>query len=675
MPKALQDLVQSGDVQGISNAIKVKNGQELEHKIAAASLIIDAGDNSLEALELGTIGTVLEAFQANKHDTGIREVCCMFIAALCIDDDSDDTIPEIADLDGIKVLIESLQNNHMRPMYKGFAWRALDIMRQDSDLVEIMANEGGMDLAMSALAFPKSDRTIIYPSFGVACAIITECEDHVPHTTKFVERNGFQSMIAAMDRDKKDEILPKSVGKLFKALLERRIFPADPKILAELLSKFVTAVRRIKGYGGPDCTKAEFMSVLYASGNEPEAREVMLEAGVIDLLLDEGLVREQLPFVVVMQSWCTCLLNFTTGGAESVRVLTEKGVVELLMTMLKIAKDNTDMTFVIVNILRVMALSDTNSDATDAAIPFVIDALEQHPCEDTLQLVGISFLVDLAKCRPQCAFVAVNAGAAEAALRVVKQGNRESDVHEKAVMLLCVLGNTDQILRAKIVPLLRHLEHVPALAIGISLHMFHFPDMTVSQFKHPDTGFQMQACTPSEWRERVEFFEELCEAVGLSFDEEMEGFSLMLKLAMAIKCSSVVGMSPNSAGKFLRDQLHAAHSSSSSSEPTQAYSAETNTASSDAGLKKLRDASAEAGLKKVRDASSDAGLNALVTQDSNMHVCAVCGKSASEAGLQVLLHCSACTIKPKYCSGACQKVAWKGHKAVCKANRRGDDVD
>ncbi len=52
--------------------------------------------------------------------------------------------------------------------------------------------------------------------------------------------------------------------------------------------------------------------------------------------------------------------------------------------------------------------------------------------------------------------------------------------------------------------------------------------------------------------------------------------------------------------------------------------------------------------------------------------CAVCGKTAAEAGIPKLLHCSVCTIKPRYCSEACQLHAWNhgGHKAECRANRR-----
>lgn len=52
--------------------------------------------------------------------------------------------------------------------------------------------------------------------------------------------------------------------------------------------------------------------------------------------------------------------------------------------------------------------------------------------------------------------------------------------------------------------------------------------------------------------------------------------------------------------------------------------------------------------------------------------CAVCGKTAAEAGIRKLLHCSGCTVKPRYCSEECQRHAWKhgGHKPECKANRR-----
>jgi hypothetical protein len=50
--------------------------------------------------------------------------------------------------------------------------------------------------------------------------------------------------------------------------------------------------------------------------------------------------------------------------------------------------------------------------------------------------------------------------------------------------------------------------------------------------------------------------------------------------------------------------------------------------------------------------------------------CTVCGKTAQELGLQQLKFCSVCTIRPPYCSSACQGVHWPEHKKECKANRK-----
>jgi hypothetical protein len=49
--------------------------------------------------------------------------------------------------------------------------------------------------------------------------------------------------------------------------------------------------------------------------------------------------------------------------------------------------------------------------------------------------------------------------------------------------------------------------------------------------------------------------------------------------------------------------------------------------------------------------------------------CTACGKTAGELGLERMLRCSACTLRPWYCSAECQRACWGAHKAECKANR------
>ena len=70
--------------------------------------------------------------------------------------------------------------------------------------------------------------------------------------------------------------------------------------------------------------------------------------------------------------------------------------------------------------------------------------------------------------------------------------------------------------------------------------------------------------------------------------------------------------------------------------------------------------------KKAEKAPSDRPL--FFVQGRMTDECATCGKKAGEAGRKVLLRCEACTISPQYCSSACQRASWKGHKEECKAN-------
>lgn len=58
-------------------------------------------------------------------------------------------------------------------------------------------------------------------------------------------------------------------------------------------------------------------------------------------------------------------------------------------------------------------------------------------------------------------------------------------------------------------------------------------------------------------------------------------------------------------------------------------------------------------------------------QERWFDVCDTCGKTAMEAGRKVLLQCGGCTISPQYCSPACQKESWQGHKKDCRKNSVG----
>ncbi len=51
--------------------------------------------------------------------------------------------------------------------------------------------------------------------------------------------------------------------------------------------------------------------------------------------------------------------------------------------------------------------------------------------------------------------------------------------------------------------------------------------------------------------------------------------------------------------------------------------------------------------------------------------CLVCGKMAQELGMEKMLKCSACTIRPSYCCAECQRAHWGTHKSECKANKKG----
>jgi hypothetical protein len=56
-------------------------------------------------------------------------------------------------------------------------------------------------------------------------------------------------------------------------------------------------------------------------------------------------------------------------------------------------------------------------------------------------------------------------------------------------------------------------------------------------------------------------------------------------------------------------------------------------------------------------------------QEKQAEACTACGKTAGELGLARMLRCSACTLRPWYCSAECQRACWGAHKAECKANR------
>ena len=50
--------------------------------------------------------------------------------------------------------------------------------------------------------------------------------------------------------------------------------------------------------------------------------------------------------------------------------------------------------------------------------------------------------------------------------------------------------------------------------------------------------------------------------------------------------------------------------------------------------------------------------------------CSVCGKTAADVGRPKLFVCP-CELKPTYCSAACQKAAYKEHKAECTSRGKG----
>jgi hypothetical protein len=50
--------------------------------------------------------------------------------------------------------------------------------------------------------------------------------------------------------------------------------------------------------------------------------------------------------------------------------------------------------------------------------------------------------------------------------------------------------------------------------------------------------------------------------------------------------------------------------------------------------------------------------------------CVVCGKTAQELGMDKMFKCSACSIRPLYCSPECQRAHWGEHRPECKANKK-----
>ena len=57
------------------------------------------------------------------------------------------------------------------------------------------------------------------------------------------------------------------------------------------------------------------------------------------------------------------------------------------------------------------------------------------------------------------------------------------------------------------------------------------------------------------------------------------------------------------------------------------------------------------------------------------HCCTLCGKTKSElAAGEKLRSCSGCGVA-RYCSGACQKTAWPGHKKECQRLNKNVQID
>ncbi len=84
------------------------------------------------------------------------------------------------------------------------------------------------------------------------------------------------------------------------------------------------------------------------------------------------------------------------------------------------------------------------------------------------------------------------------------------------------------------------------------------------------------------------------------------------------------------------------------------------------------DASAHHTINNKNINNNNHGINSTPSTAARKEsrACTACGKSQEELGGIRLLKCSACTLAPRYCSAACQKISWSTHKAECKTNKK-----
>jgi hypothetical protein len=75
-----------------------------------------------------------------------------------------------------------------------------------------------------------------------------------------------------------------------------------------------------------------------------------------------------------------------------------------------------------------------------------------------------------------------------------------------------------------------------------------------------------------------------------------------------------------------------------------------------------------------KDENSEGDVGSALAEDAlagAAETCMTCGKTPAEVNVPRLLRCSRCVLAPRYCSAACQKLAWPVHRRECNENPRG----